>query len=190
MAKFNYYNALERLASLSSRAVFIACSAPRSSRDGELASVRLSADRAVCELERVLFSDFMPPLEREDIALCAHALLQIVDASCELSAARGQKSFIFDRKNKEADICIRLSQMIEESISKLRRLKYPSQLPDLVGFRKLLYDARIWHAGVQRKLNSGVYPRSAESYLSNLRMLCRTLGRSFDSIVEIMLSNI
>ena len=190
MAKFNYYSCLERLSVLSSRAVFIACSSPRSPRDVELASLKLTADKTVCELERALFSDFMTPIEREDIARCAHWLSRIVESACELSTARGQKSFLLERKNKEADICIRLSQMIEESVSKLRRLKHPSQLPDIVGFRKLLCDARNWHAGIQRKLNAGIYPRSAENYLLLLHRLCRTLDRCFDSIVEIMLSNI
>jgi hypothetical protein len=190
MARFNSYDALERLSVLSSRAVFIACSATLPAHKGELAALKITADKAICELERSLFSDFMPPLERSDIAACAHALSQVIGSAYELSAARGRESLLLERKNKEAEICIRLSQMIEECVSSLRRLKRPEQLPDLVRFRKLLCDARVWHASVQKKLSAGIYPRSAQSYLSLLRTLCNSLDSCFDTLIEIMLSNI
>ncbi len=190
MARFNYYDCLERLSVLSSRAVFIACSATPSSHKGELTALTATADKAICELERSLFSDFMPPLERSDIAACAHSVSHVISSAYELSAARCRESLLLERKNKEAEICIRLSQMIEEGVSSLRRLKHPDQLPDLVRFRKLLCDARVWHASAQRKLSAGIYPRSAQSYLSLLRALCHSLDSCFDTLIEIMLSNI
>ena len=190
MARFNYYDCLERLSVLSSRAVFIACSAASNSHKEEIAAVRLTADKALCELERALFSDFMPPLERSDIAELAHALSRVINASYELSASRCRETLLLERKNREADICIRLSQMIEEGVSGLRRLKRPEQLPDLVGFRKLLCDARLWRADARRKLWKGIYPRAAQSYLSLLCALCKSLDECFDTLIETMLSNI
>ena len=190
MPKFNYYDCLQRLSVLSSRAVYITCSNSPSAKKSEICALRNSADRAICELERYLFSDFMPPLERSDLALCAHALSRVIESACELSGASGQKSFSFERKNKEAEICIRLSQIIEQSISRLRYIKRPEELPDLVGFRKLLCEARHWHALTQKKLCSGVYPRSAESYLFLLRRLTASLERCFDTLIEVMLSSI
>ena len=190
MARFNYYDCLERLSVLSSRAVFIACSAASPSHKEEISAVSLTADKALCELERTLFSEFMPPLERADIAALAHALSRVIDAAYELSAVRGRETHFLERKNREADICIRLSQMIEEGVSGLRHLKRPDQLPDLVGFRKLICDARLWHAGTERKMWSGLYPRAAQGYLSLLCALRRSLDACFDTLIETMLSNI
>lgn len=190
MARFNYYGCLERLSVLSSRAVFVACSAVSPSQKEEIAVLRLSADKDICELERALFSDFMPPLERADIAALAHALSRVADAAYELSAVRSRETLLLERKNREADICIRLSQMIEEGVSDLRQLKRPEQLPDLVGFRKLLCDARLWHVELQKKLRSGLCPRAAQGYLSLLGALRHSLDACFDTLIETMLSNI
>ena len=190
MARFNYYDCLERLSVLSSRAVFIACSSAPRARKDEITALKASADGAICELERVLFSDFMPPLERSDIAACAHSFSRVIGAACELSSARGRESLFIEQKNKEAEICIRLSQIIEEGVASLRRLRRPEQLPDLVGFRKLLCDARIWHMGIQRKMSASIYPRAAESYLSLLRALLLSIDNCFDTLIEVMLSNI
>ena len=190
MPKFNYFDSLEKLALLSSRATFIACSAIKSSSQSEIASIRYSADRAICELERVLFSDFMPPLERVSICASAHSLVRIIERCTEITNYRAAKNFFGERKNKEAELCIRLSQLIEENTIRLRHVKRPQELPDLVGFRKLVCDARAAHSSMQKKLNSGVYPRSAQHSLCLMGKLRCELSDAFDELIEVMLANI
>ena len=107
---------------------------------------------------------------------------EILNYSCS-------KNF-FDEKNKEAELCIRLSQSIEENIFRLRRIKKPEELPDFIGFRNLLSEARSAHAALQKRLNSGTYPRSAQQTLTLIGRLRCELSRCFDDIVEIMLNNI
>ena len=190
MSRYNYFDSLERLSVLSARAVFLSCSSARASAETELASIRQDAGRILCELERELFSDFLPPLERADISAVAHALCRIIERCADILGYKSGKNSIYERKSKEAELCIRLSQLIEESCALLRSIKHPDQLPDLVGFRKLLCDARSEHIAMQKKLSSGVCPRSAQHSLCLLGALRRELSRTFDTTVEVMLNNI
>lgn len=190
MRKINYFDSLERLGVLCNRAVFLACSSGRQSSIGELVSIRHSVDKIICELEKTLFSDFMPPLERASIAACAHSLGRIVDKCAEILNFRSTKYFLGEKKNKEAELCIRLAQSIEENIFRLRKIKKPQELPDFLGFRKLIFEARTAHSLLQRKLNSGVYPRNAAQSLLLLGQLRNELAYCFDDIIEIMLNNI
>lgn len=190
MPKLNYFDSLERLAIFCSRAVFISCSSQKVASANELAHLRIAADKCVCELERALFSDFMPPLERRSIAECAHALARVLEKCNEISNHRGCKNFLAEKKNKEAELCIRLAQLIEENIFRLRKIKKPDELPDLIGFRKLLCEARTAHACMQKKLCSGAYSKSSQQLHSLTAELRCELSRCFDSIVEIMLNNI
>lgn len=190
MSKYNYFDSLERLAILSSRAVFLSCSPIRTSAQSELVSIRHSAERILCELERALFSDFMPPLDRSGLSRAAHGLCRIIERSSELISYHSSKNSISERKSKEAELCIRLSQLIENTVSRLRHVKRPDELPDIVGFRKLLCEAQSAHGLLLRKLASGNYPRSALSYLCLLCALRRELSLSFDTLVEVMLENV
>lgn len=190
MPKLNYFDALERLSLLASRAVFIACSVQKPSSHGEMVGLRHSADKTVCELERSLFGDFMPPLERNSIAACAHSLERIMEKCAEILNYRYSKNFFSEKKNKEAELCIRLAQSIEENIFRLRRIKKPQELPDFIGFRKMLCEARAAHASMQKKLSSGTYPKSAQQAQNLIGKLRCELSRCFDDIVEIMLNNI
>ncbi len=190
MPKLNYFDSLERLSVLSSRAVFLACTAQKGSALGELAAIRHSADNAVCTLEAALFSDFMPPLERNNIARCAHSLERIMEKCAEIVSYRNTKSFFGEKKNKEAELCIRLMQLIEENIFRLRKIKKPNETPDFAGFRKLLTEARTAHSSAQKKLCGTSYSKCAQQLLALYGKLRCELSRTFDEIVEIMLDNI
>ena len=122
--------------------------------------------------------------------LSAHSLVRIIERCTEITNYRAAKNFFGERKNKEAELCIRLSQLIEENMIKLRHVKRPEELPDLIGFRKLVCEARNAHASMQKKLNSGVYPRSAQHSLCLLGRLRCELSRAFDELIEVMLTNI
>ena len=190
MPKINYFDSLERLGVLCNRAVFLACGSGRTSGNSELVTLRHSVDKIICELEKTLFCDFMPPLERANIAACAHSLGRITDKCAEIMNYRSTKNFFGEKKNKEAELCIRLAQSIEENIFRLRRIKKPEELPDFLGFRKMIFEARTAHALLQRKLNSGVYPKNAIHSLALIGQLRCELSHCFDDIIEIMLNNI
>ncbi len=190
MPKLNYFDLLERLAVLCTRAVFIVCSPQKPSAQSELTLLRASADKNVCELEKALFADFMPPLERKSIAECAHAALRVIERCNEISNYRSCKNFLAEKKNKEAELCIRLAQLIEEDIFRLKRIKKPRELPDLVGFRKLLGEARVAHLCLQKKLSTGMYPKSSQQHLCLIGQLRCELSDCFDRLVEVMLDNI
>lgn len=190
MPKINYFDALERLSTLTSRAVFLACSTPKASYHSEIVTLRHTADKTVCELEKALFCDFMPPLERNSIASCAHSLERIMEKCAEILNYRSSKGSFYERKNKEAELCICLAEAIEENIFRLRRIKKPSELPDFIGFRKTLCDARNAHAALQKRLSSGVYPKSAQQAQILIGRLRCELSRCFDDLIEIMLNNI
>ena len=190
MPKINYFDSLERLGVLCNRAVFLACGTGRQSGVSELVTLRHSVDKIICELEKTLFSDFMPPLERANIAACAHSLGRIMDKCAEILNYRNSKCFFGEKKNKEAELCIRLAQSIEENIFRLRRIKKPEELPDFLGFRKMIFEARTAHALLQKKMNSGVYPKAAMQSLVLVGQLRCELAHCFDDIIEIMLNNI
>ena len=190
MAKSNYFDSLERLGVLCHRAVFISCSSQSTRASNELLSIREISDKIVCTLEKKLFSDFMPPLERATIAACAHSVLRVMDKCSEITSAKVGKNFYIDKKSKEAELCIRLCELIEENIFRLKKIKKPEEFPDFSGFRKLISEARCAHIILQRRLNSGVYPRSAQHTLTLLGQLRTELSHCFDDIIEIMLQNI
>ena len=104
MSRYNYFDSLERLSVLSARAVFLSCSSARASAQTELASIRQAAGRILCELERELFSDFMPPLERADVSAVAHALCRIIERCADILGYKSGKNSIYERKSKEAEL--------------------------------------------------------------------------------------
>lgn len=190
MPKLDYYDALSRLSLLCSRAVFIACTPTRQAAATEIVAIRRSADKTVCEIERFLFSDFMPPLDRSSISICAHSLERVIEKSSDIIANKYARNLFGERKNKEAELCVRLSQLLESATASLRSLKRPDQLPDVVEYRRLLCDARAAHSSLQKKLNSGLYPRAAQHTLCLLGSLRSELARAFDVLIEVMLSNV
>lgn len=189
MPKLDYFDALSRISVLSARAVFIACTPIRQS-SAEIVALRRAADKIVCDLECFLFSDFMPPLDRSSISLCAHSLERIIEKSSDIIANRQARNFFGERKNKEAELCIRLSQLIEKATASLKSVKRPEHMPDIVEFRRLLCDARFAHASLQKKLNAGLYPRAAQHTLCLLGSLRSELARAFDVLIEVMLTNV
>ncbi len=190
MPKLNYFDSLEHLSVLCTRSVFLACGGAKPSAQGELSLLRANADKCICELERALFSDFMPPLERGSIAECAHSLQRVMEKCTEILNYKAGKNLFAEKKNKEAELCIRLSQLIEENVFKLRRIKKPREFPDLVGFRRVLCEARSAHAHIGKRLSGGVYPKSAQQLQNLIGALRVELALCFDSIIEIMLNNI
>ena len=186
MVKCNYFDKLEKLSLLSESAVLIACS---EGMRGDMTEIRLSCDRLVCETEDALFSDFIPPMERDNIAAAAHTLSRVVDKAYELISDGAGNSPAMN-KNEEAKICIKLSEELSSHISLLKKIRKPGELPDLQGFRRLLCDGRSAHKRMVCRLRSGALPRSYAETVILTGRLRSELSLAFDEIVEIMLNNI
>ena len=186
MAKCNYFDKLEELSALSAEAVELACGGGDTDR---LSALRKNGDRLVCELEDTLFSDFLPPLERDGIAACAHDLSRVMDRAIELSAAGGAPAYR-GRPNGEGEICCRLAKELALAVSLLRRIRKPDEMPDLRGFRSLLSEGRAAHETMMAGVRAGAVSRSAVQAVFLTGRLRTCLGECFESLVEVMLKNI
>ncbi len=190
MPKFNYFDSLEQLSTLTARAVYVVCSSQKSSRSGELSLIHTKAEKQLSELEKALFSDFMPPLERGSIARAAHALETIINSCCDILSYLASRNIFIDNKYKEAQFCIRLAKSIEENVFKLKKIKKPNEFPDTATFRSLLFEARTAHNTFQKKLACGDFSKEFYPLFFMLSDLKAELAQCFNSIVEIMLENI
>ena len=186
MVKYDYFENLEKLSSLSSTAVALACSG--NSKE-DFSNIRISCDRLVCKTEDALFSDFLPPLERDGIAAVAHSLSRITDRAGELLSDSGIDPSLM-RYNDEAKICVKLSEELDRHIRILRRIRRPDEMPDIQGFRKLLCDGREAHRAILKRLRCGSLPKNYAECIILTGRLRTELSVSFDLLVEIMLNNI
>ncbi len=186
MSKYDYFGALESLSELSARAVEAACSYPRRKATDPPSALRRACDRTVCELEDTLFSDFLPPMERETLAACAHCLSHVVNEATELLAATPQDS----RKNEEGLVCIRLAALLRDTVRMLQKISKPNVLPRTQAFRELLTEAREAHEHMLACLRAGALPRSMATAIIQTGRLRNTLSEAFDCVVEVMLENI
>ncbi len=187
MPKLNYFDSLEGLSLLSSRAVFLSAT---SGGTDEIISIRENADTILCEIEYALFSDFLPPLERSGIALAAHSMGRIIERSHEIIMYKNTKGLNFEKKSIEAELCIRLMEIIEKNIFRLRRVKKPNELPNFTEFRSLLTEARAAHAEMQKRLSSHSATKAVANLVTLYAELRHELSFAFDEITEIMLQNI
>ena len=183
MQKNNYFEALEELASLSTRAVFLTSSSTRTLMQQslcELEEIEATATKKICELELSLFNDFLPPLERHSIAEVAHSIGRVIEKSCLIVYQKSLRAG-YDKRTKASEVCIILSELIEDSIKMLKKIKKPNQNPKLTEFRNKLLLAR----------KAARAPQKRQGSLSALSgELREELSDCFDKIIEIMLCNI
>lgn len=187
--KYDYFSTLEQLSVLARDAVTLACARTPTSDAQNISSLRKKCDRLICELEDTLFSDFLPPLERETIAGCAHCLSRVVDQASEL-LCHAAYTTLGEKNNEEGRVCVQLSEKLVESISLLKKIRKPDETPDPQGFRALLADGRRAHTTMLSRLHSGMIPKSAAQTIILTGRLRTELSRAFDEVVEIMLHNI
>ena len=184
MQKTDYFELLESLASLSHKSVRLACGETASKESGGL---RHEADRLLCDCERALFSDFLPPLERHSIAICAHALSGVLRKAQALQSA----SPLPGTGNRDSyTCCLVLSQQLTEEIPLLRTVRKPRATPNVEGFRQKLLAANVCHEHMQKQLAVGTLPRTCSETVRNLIALRLALTAAFDTLVEVMLMNI
>lgn len=189
MVKYNYFEALEQLAQLVESAVKLACGGVVGEESGSVSALRKSGDRLICELEDTLFSDFLPPLERDNIAACAHCLSRVIDQASELLCNESYLT-LNGKQNEEGKICIRLAEELKNATMLLRRIRKPDEIPNVQEYRRLLCEGRCAHTNMLTRLHTGVLPRSAAQTIILTGKLRTELSRCFDELVEIMLNNI
>ena len=182
MQKINYFEALEALSQECSRAIFLSLDNTRSRlliSLKECEKIQLDATRSLCDLEALLFVDFLPPIERHTIAELSHSLLEIIEKCIRIMCQKIQRP-PSEKKQKYASDLKALSQMIEESIAMLKKIKKPNQTPDMLKFREKALE-------LKKSLRT---PHKKQSPQVLIYELCEDMSRLFDKIIEIMLCNI
>ena len=188
MIKYKYFEALERISALACDAVSLACGSDLG-KTRAMSEIRKACDGQVCELEDTLFSDFLPPLERDNIAACAHSLSRVVDKASDLLGNILYMPSVA-KANEEGRVCVRLAESLRDSVQMLRHIRKPDEMPDIQGFRNMLSEGRAAHCSMLSKLHSGSLPRSCAQGIIMTGRLRSEISRSFDELVEIMLNNI
>ena len=183
MQKINYFELLEEISLLSNRAVFLATGNTRQALQralNECYDLQKICLQKICALEEHLFTDFLPPLERRSIAEAAHGMGKIIECSYQIIFQKLQRS-VYDKRIKEQEVCIKLSEILEESIGLLKKIKKPNQVPRAKEFREILLCARKSSRASQKKQSPSAL------CMNELR---EELSDCFDRIIEIMLCNI
>ena len=189
MAKYNYFDILEKLSDIAYNAVNTACSDKYTEKRGIFEDLRTELNSTVLDLEKALFGDFLPPLERNNIAEYAHSLSDIVTSANEYITLR-HKLCCPAQRFSEPELCIALANEIKEATFILRKIKKSGQMPDLKRFREFLRSAEKAHSDDLSKLQASVLPKAYESIINYAGNLRTELSATFDTLIEIMLNNI
>ena len=183
----NYFCTLEELSENSLQSVRKAFSSSKN-RTEDICELQKSSFSKLSSLENLLFSDFLPPLERDSIAIYAHSLVKIIPFAAErasLSKIRTNENFTEKEK-----VCISLAAEIRDNTYILKKLKKPEEIPNVRRFRELLLNFQELHQKELFAIASGRMPKSSiEANLATGR-LCLELSACFDKLLEIMLNNI
>ena len=198
MAKNDYFEMLEALAENALEAVKIVCSPNfeiiEKEREKRIFELKSKCEITVCEIESKLFSDFVPPLQRDNIALYAHSLSRVADRAYDLSTDCLKKGVAQSRGglkgNESCAVCIKLSEKLLSSTKLLRTLRSPSCKVDVSDFRKTLCEGRHASAREFEKVKRGVLPPSHADRIYGVERLRYELSNCFDSLIEVMLNNI
>ena len=198
MAKNDHFEMLEALAENALEAVKIVCSPNfeiiEKERERRIFELKSKCEVSVCEIESRLFSDFVPPLQRDNIALYAHSLSRVSDRAYDLSTDFLKKGGAQSRGglkgNESCVVCIKLAEKLLSSTKLLRSLRSPSCKVDISDFRKTLCEGRSASAREFEKLRRGVLPSSHADWIYGAERLRYELSNCFDSLIEVMLNNI
>lgn len=180
--KYDYFEALLHLSDQVLTAVRAACGEEDKKK---LPQARQICDELICQTETALFRDFLPPLERDSLAICAHGLSRIVDVSLELSHSVGALP-----PPAEGRICVELASLLRDSTALLPSVRKPDQLPDLRGYRTLLAKGLAAHESLLASVRRGSLPHSSLPAILLTGQLRMELSHCFDTLLEVMLRNI
>ncbi len=207
MTRPNYFDILEELSKNACEAVSIACGYPLGAcgqndrkcekkadcnKKGDkerLCSLRCECDRIICSIEDNLFSDFIPPLQRDNIASLAHGFWRIISRASEHynTATVRQSAGV---QNEEERLCVVLTEKLSQNTAMLRQIRNPEKTPSLTEFRATLRQAGEAHNAYLSKIGSGAVPRSCAMRAFSAARLRFEISRCFDGLIEVMLGNI
>ncbi len=210
MTRPNYFDILEELSKNACEAVSIACGHPSSvcaekgrqsekktdnvynrsqNQDKErLCQIRQKCDKMICGLEDSLFSDFIPPLQRDNIASLAHAFWRIISRASEhYNTAVNRQSAA---QSEEERLCVILCDKLLQNTTMLRQIRNPEKTPSLTEFRATLRQAGEAHSSYLSQISSGAVPRSCAMRAFSTARLRFEISRCFDGLIEVMLGNI
>ena len=183
MQKINYFEILEEISLLCTRAVFLTTSNTRALLQKSLSEchkIQEECLQKICMLEIYLFTDFLPPLERRSMAEAAHGMANVIECSHQIIFQKLQRTG-YDKRSKEQENHLKLAKILEESVSLLKKIKKPNQTPKIKEFREILLNMRKNTKNAQKKQS----PSSL-----GITELREELSNCFDKIIEIMLCNI
>ena len=145
----------------------------------KIGKIRAGSYKVLCELERALFSDFLPPLDRAAIAAYAHALCELTDAA--LIYSRSSPIQYIPTSQKGFDYyCTSLAEIFKESVSLLEKIKKSSDIPRIEEFREKK----------SRALESICDGIQAPQLLAAQQGLLLSISKAFDTLVELILKSI
>ena len=178
MLKYDYFSSLCTLTKKGCTAAELAC------KNGAQASVKISkalteAYTSLCELERALFSEFIPPLDRSGIVAYAHSLCSLSDAALLYSTASPTRRFSASAKGFDG-YCVSLCDILNEGAASLDGIKKSSEIPRIEEFRSTRSQAL-----------ASVYvpPLSPQAVCARQGLLFAISG-AFDTLIELILKSI
>lgn len=178
MLKYDYFSTLHTLTDKSCEAVEYA-GKKRVQSHIKISKIRADSYKILCELERALFSEFLPPLDRASIAEYAHALCEITDAALvysnssplQYSAISGNGFYLSS---------LSLCEILKETVQMLEKIKRSSEIPRVDEFRKAKTQAL-------ECICEGAC--TAQIFVARQELLC-TISYAFDVLVKLILKNI
>ena len=184
MLKYDYFSILCKLTDKSREAVEYACQSS-SSPPQRIAGMRADSQKMLCELERALLAEFLPPLDRASIAAYAHALCEITDAAITYASLSPACSRLSQRGGIE-DVCLSLCDLLLEGTALLQGIKKSSDAPKLEEFRE---KKGVAMRSLCEEALAAQTPRSSKIFNAR-RELMSSISRAFDVLVELILKNI
>ena len=184
MLKYDYFATLESLASKSAESVMLACKG-EASKPQEIYALTKSCYSLTSELERSLFSEFLPPFDRESIAAYAHDLTSLSEAALIYYTT---KTWSGPRAHtvRFEEICTELSSMILQSAKMMKKIKKTPSTPQSDRFRALKSQAFEMCLNIKRAKSAILSAKPSESELS----LLSEISKAFEKSTEVMLKNI
>ena len=192
MVKLDYFKTLEELSDMTCGLVRLACKDHNTVKSYAVLEAMERMDKSICSLEKALACDFIPPLQREDIASYAHALSRVCEAALECyKEKRAVLAFCQSgMKNEEGRVCLCLCELLSKETRKLKSLRRSSALPDSEEARRLIGEGREAHTRALSRAGTGSFPRAYLRVIVSTGSLRRELSDCYDKLIEVILNNL
>ena len=188
MAKEDYFEVLEALGGITLGLIKNTFAKQNARDTGEL---RKEFDKIKCTVETRLFSDFVPPIQREDIARVLHCLSRVADSAYFMAiSSRNDMILLKTGRGDLRQICLSLAQRLQNTVLLFKKLRLPSCIPEIDKYRTELLLGQEVLSELALRVRGGALPRYAHNDILAARELLLALSDCFDCLVEVMLNNI